>query len=65
MMGEGMGLMVRCTLEVIGSESQVIVRCTPLRLRQWGPGVYSESCTIIRAVDSTRRDSGARGDWGW
>jgi hypothetical protein len=29
MMGEGMGLMVRCTLEVIGSESQVIVRCTP------------------------------------
>jgi hypothetical protein len=29
MIGEGMGLMVRCTLEAIGSESQVIVRCTP------------------------------------
>jgi hypothetical protein len=28
MIGEGMGLIVRCILEVIGSESQVIVRCT-------------------------------------
>jgi hypothetical protein len=27
MIREGIGLIVRCTLEVIGSESQVIVRC--------------------------------------